>query len=465
MKRFFIITAIVLLSIFLFLFLSTSSVESESYFEQDYYKNTIARMDSIKSNLVTVTDSVQAGFAKVSITPTLNANEDNFEEGKFISVPLAGYGARKGKASTGIHDSIFVKAVALKIGQQTVVFVGADLLIMPPNVIDSVSVLLAKKGIDRERILFSATHTHSSLGGWGAGYVGKMFAGEENINLERWLALRIATAVQSALADLKPARIGTGNFSAGAYTTNRLIGKSGNKNNDFSFIVLQQMGHKRAVIGSYSAHATTLGADNLEISADYPGYWERKMEAASVECAVFFAGSVGSQSPRVEGEGFNCPQRLGEALADSLIQRLPKVILNDTITSSFVAVKMQLPEYHIRLSQEINLATVWSKKLLPLSDNAYLQAIRLGKMIWITTPADFSGEFALQLKNSLDGFGFNANVTSFNGSYVGYVVPGRYFFLDKYEPKTMGWFGPDMGEYTMELVRHISRAITNLDNI
>ena len=29
------------------------------------------------------------------------------------SVPLAGYGDRKGKPSTGVHDSIFVKAVAL----------------------------------------------------------------------------------------------------------------------------------------------------------------------------------------------------------------------------------------------------------------------------------------------------------------------------------------------------------------
>ena len=126
---------------------------------------------------------------------------------------------------------------------------------------------------------------------------------------------------------------------------------------------------------------------------------------------------------------------------------------------------MQLPEYNIRLTANINLATSLSKKLLPLSENVYLQGVRIGDMIWITTPSDFSGEYALQLKNSLSAYGFNANVTSFNGSYVGYIVPGRYFYVDEYEPKVMGWFGPNMGEYTMDVIRQVSRIITNSDNI
>ncbi len=56
---------------------------------------------------------------------------------------------------------------------------------------------------------------------------------------------------------------------------------------------------------------------------------------------------------------------------------------------------------------------------MPEPENAVLQAIRLGNMVWVTTPCDFSGEYALQLKNRLAVEGFDANVTSFNGSYVG----------------------------------------------
>ena len=126
---------------------------------------------------------------------------------------------------------------------------------------------------------------------------------------------------------------------------------------------------------------------------------------------------------------------------------------------------MELPEYHIRLTSKLELTTTVSKMLLPRYDNVYLQSIRMGNMVWITTPSDFSGEYALQLKNSLARHGFDANVTSFNGNYVGYIVPGRYFYLDEYEPKVMGWFGPNMGEYTLDLVRQLSRAMTGLDNI
>jgi len=96
---------------------------------------------------------------------------------------------------------------------------------------------------------------------------------------------------------------------------------------------------------------------------------------------------------------------------------------------------------------------------MPEPDNACLQGIRLNNMVWITTPSDFSGEFALQLKNSLAVKGFDANVTSFNGSYVGYIIPGRYFYMDEYEPKTMGFFGPTMGDYTFDLINQITNSL------
>lgn len=461
-----IVLGVIVLIVFLAYLFGTSSIESTAYFNTDYYHKSMARLDSIKAaGVIEVSDPIQAGFAKVNITPALGNSADDYSEGKFSQVPLAGFGARKGRPATGVHDSIFVKAAALKVGGQMVVFISADMLIMPPAIVDSITILLSKKGIRREQVLYSATHTHSSIGAWGAGYVGEMFAGKENPVLEKWLAVRISQVILSAIDDLRPARIGTGIFTIPAYTSNRLIGKSGNKNNDFSFIVLEQIGHKKTIIGSYAAHATTLGADNWQISADYPGYWTRKIEKTSADYAMFIAGSVGSQSPAGEGSAFDKSKYIGEALADSLNAHLPDVAMKDTLTFSALTLRMQLPPYNIRLTSTVNLATSLSRKLLPLSDHVYLQAVRLGDMIWITTPCDFSGEYALRLKNALSVYGFKANVTSFNGGYVGYIVPPRYFYLDEYEPKVMGWFGPNMGDYTVDLIRQISRVLTNLDNI
>ena len=203
----------------------------------------------------------------------------------------------------------------------------------------------------------------------------------------------------------------------------------------------------------------------MEISGDYPGYWERKMEATSTDLALFFAGSVGSQSPVGEGKGFDKPKFIEEALADSLNVHLPQIVLNDTVTFTAVTLKMHLPDYNMRLTTKIDLSSALSKKLLPPPGDVYLQALRIGNLLWITAPSDFSGEYALQLKNTLAAKGFIANVSSFNGNYVGYIVPGRYYYMDEYESKLMGWFGPNMGEYTMDLIRQISKIVTNTENI
>jgi hypothetical protein len=120
---------------------------------------------------------------------------------------------------------------------------------------------------------------------------------------------------------------------------------------------------------------------------------------------------------------------------------------------------MPLPEYKMRLTTKINLSDFMSRRLMPYPENPYLQVVKIGKLLWITTPSDFSGEYALELKNSLKINGFECMVTSFNGSYIGYIIPGRYFYLDKYEPQTMGWFGPYLGDYTMELIRHMTDIV------
>src|SRR5690242_11721313 len=89
-KRVGIILGAFLIVVFLLIFFSTSFVERETYFNEKYYNETIARLDTIKQSLVVTTDSIHAGFAKVSITPALNQAEDNYAEGKFTQLPLAG---------------------------------------------------------------------------------------------------------------------------------------------------------------------------------------------------------------------------------------------------------------------------------------------------------------------------------------------------------------------------------------
>jgi hypothetical protein len=77
-------------------------------------------------------------------------------------------------------------------------------------------------------------------------------------------------------------------------------------------------------------------------------------------------------------------------------------------------------------------------------------------MIWISTPCDYSGELAVGIKDMLRTRGFAGVVTSFNGDYVGYVIPSRYYHLNGYEPRIMSFYGPYVPDYLDELARTLA---------
>src|SRR5665647_3781709 len=114
MKKLITFVLILVIALGILWVVSTGSVKDEPFVNSVYFKKTMLRVDSLKRVETAVTDSVLAGFSKVSITPTINNPTDNAANGKFVNVPLAGFGNRKGKPATGLHDSIFVRSVALK---------------------------------------------------------------------------------------------------------------------------------------------------------------------------------------------------------------------------------------------------------------------------------------------------------------------------------------------------------------
>jgi neutral ceramidase len=464
MRTFLKILGAVIVFLFIILLWGMKKVDYSPYFDTNYYSETRSRLDSISNKLVLATGEVEVGFGRVSITPSLGAVEENPGEGIFKEIPLAGFGSRKGTYSEGIHDSLFVKAVAIRVQEQLLVLIGSDMLIVPPNISESVIRVVGERmGLNRKQLVFSATHTHSSVGAWSEGFVGKEFAGVFNPNVVEWLVLQFSRAIEDAVEDLQPGQIGSGSFEAPGLISNRLIGEKGEKNAEFIFVAANQRSGKRALLGSFDAHATTLGDWNMQISGDYPGYWQRKLEGEGIDMAVFFAGSVGSHSYSSKGEAFEKSRYVGEALADSVLNCLAQTELKDSIGLSFITLGMDLPEFHIRVSDGLRLNPTIGGKLFPPIGDVYIQAARIDDLIWITTPCDFSGEMAIRYKSAMHNEGYRALVTSFNGAYVGYIIPGKYYHLNEYESRLMSWFGPNMGPYTDELIQRMMQKLVQLD--
>ncbi len=449
--------------ILLVLIWACEKVDYSPYFESDYYQKTITHFDSLSNELSLAKGKVYIGSGKTSITPLIGAQEDIPEAGAFKEVPMAGFGSRKGTYAEGIHDSLFVKVVAVRVQEKLMLMIGSDILIMPPNISEGVSRMVGEKlGIKRDQLFFTATHTHSSVGAWSEGYVGKQFAGLPNQNIIDWLILQYSKAIEDAVEDLKPGSIGTGTFEASDLISNRLIGERGEKNAEFVFVLAKQEEGKNIVIGSFDAHATTLGGWNMQFSADYPGYWQRHLEDNGADMAVFFAGSVGSHGPRSKGDKFEKSEYIGEALADSVLKYSPSVELKDSIKMTYLSVKINLPELHIRISDNLRLNSAIRRKLLPSFGDAYLQTARIGDLVWTTTPADFSGETAIDFKNAMNAEGFKSLTTGFNGNYLGYIIPDKYYHLNDYESRLMSWFGPSMDPYTREIIKRMMKKIISL---
>ncbi len=438
----------ILIVIVLFLFWAIRGVDYTPYFETAYYQSTKNRLDSLTQLITPESGKVFVGFGRQSITPILNGDQDDPTTGEFVSLPLSGYGGRRGAPATGIHDSLLIKTTAIRVNNKTFVLVASDLLIMPPDVSKrSDELVKATTGLDRNSIFYSATHTHSSVGAWSGGVVGESFNGPFNPVVVEWLASQVANSIVEAIEDLKPGKIGSGNFHAPGFVRNRLVGEDGAVDDDFILIRAEQDSGRKAILGSFNAHATSLGDWNLETSGDFPGYWQRKLEANGFDMAGFFAGSVGSHTYVSEGEQFEKSRYIGEALADSVIQYAGTIELKDTISINSITLEVELPYFQIRISDGLRLNTWLAKKFFPDVGDVYLQSIRLDDLILSTTPSDFSGETALVYKNAMHKKGFRALVTSFNGAYTGYIIPCKYYHLNEYESRIMNWFGPGYNPY------------------
>jgi len=116
--------------------------------------------------------------------------------------------------STYVHDELHARCLVLDDGSSKLVFVICDNVGVPREVFDDAKRLVEKEtGIPHERLLFSATHTHSATS----------VRGEKPLEQEypRFFVRRIADGVRCAIHNLEPARIGWSSVQAPEHLFNR----------------------------------------------------------------------------------------------------------------------------------------------------------------------------------------------------------------------------------------------------
>ncbi len=446
MRRLVRILLIILLSIGCIWLLLFTPVDRTPYRDASFYQEMERSLDSLESAYVSDATGgpLYTGWSKVSITP-------------FGKAPLAGYSNRSPKELEEIHDSIFVRTVIFKLGNKKAAVIAADLLIFHPEVTNAVHSLLPSNW-GREELYLTTTHSHSSLGGWAPGVVGKAIAGKQNDTTVAFIARKIVESIQLAEARTKVSQIGLVENRLDDLVYNRLVNERGLVDPWLKSLIIDQ-GGETGIMNFFSAHATCLNSQWRSLSGDFPGLVNRMLEKDSIyDFSLYGAGAVGSMGPVAEGEGWERVSTLALNLEKEM-DLLP-MIANFRDASSLTSFHLNIPlrDPNVKISKDWAIRP-YIFRMLAGDYPARISVLKIDQTVFVGIPADFSGELALPLYQKARELGLNLVITSFSGQYIGYVVRDEWYDLEKYESRSMSWYGPDNGSYLSEIIERILQII------
>src|SRR5689334_760818 len=237
----------------------------------------------------------RAAAVKVDITP---------QSPKWLS----GYAARQ---STGVHDNIYHRVLALDSGDAQLYLVSTDVCLFSPSLYDSVAAELEKSGIRRNQFWWSVTHTHAAPE-IGAPDIYKVLLGRSDHDWDREYTAKVTgalvDAIRTARDKLEPARISFGSGVAMANINRRAreedgritlgLNPDGPVDRQFNLMRLERAdGTPIAVALNYAMHGTVMSGQNLQISGDGPGTVSAWLEAKLGAPVLYINGAAGNIAP------------------------------------------------------------------------------------------------------------------------------------------------------------------------
>lgn len=239
----------------------------------------------------------RASVVKIDITPD-------------VPKMLLGYAARK---STGVHDRIYHRIIALDDGVKQFFLVSSDICVISPSEYDHVASLLQRQlGIDPLDFWWSLTHTHSApevgVPGLPEVFMGDRYKHKVDTAYTSLVERSLVNGIIEARKKLVRAWLGVGwgfsqaNINRRAWDIDgRAVGgmnPDGPVDRRIGLIRLDKAdGSPLALIANYAMHGTVLGPANLEISGDAPGIVSEYVEQKTGVPLLFINGAAGNLAP------------------------------------------------------------------------------------------------------------------------------------------------------------------------
>ena len=402
-----------------------------------------ARIRAVDDKPIEPEGGFTIGFAKVNLTPPEPRS-------------TAGYGKRLGKHYDAVHDSVYVRTIVVDNGVHRVAIASADLLIIPPTVTALLEEQLPEVNFTLDNTYLGATHSHNSIGNWATGATSFMYGMYED-SVVQFIANKIKASILQASMEMLPATASIDSVAIPDGVRNR-IDDDGPVDPLLRMLRIERSDSTKILITSYTAHATCLFSRDLQLSGDYPGQLVQILESQGYDFAMFMAGAVGSHKPRAPEGGWQCVEWMAEKIADNVKKAKFKPMESNLLEMHRVPLALSKPQP--KVLQEWRLKPGLFK--IAFGDYpSFISALRFGDAVLLGTPCDFSGEFNFALDSLAAQAGVFPIVTSFNGGYIGYVTPEKYYEIDHYETQLMNWYGPGNGEYIKETLEMLMLSIAD----
>ena len=421
-------------------------VDRTPYKEKAFYDVMMTRLDSLsKVDIPKADEAISVGYSKINLTPAQRT-------------ATAGYGNRKGKKYDMVHDSIFVRCIVLSNGEQKAAIVSADLLIIPPTVTTLLNKRLPSIGFSLSNTYLNATHTHNSIGNWGEGAATFIYGAYDD-SIVHFIADRIITSIQHAELNLQKSQLSSAQVPVGNAVRNRLARNEGTVDSLLHIIEIQREDSVKIVMTIFNAHATCLFSKDLNLSRDYPGVVVDELEASGYDFAMFLSGAVGSHACNPPEFGKPCLEWMGARLSEKALtaRSMLRPIQDSTIFMARIPLALGEPQFKITKDWRVR---PWVFNALLGEYTPYITALRVGKILMLGTPCDFSGELTDAVRTVGDKKQFHTIVTSFNGHYIGYITEDKYYDRSHYETQLMNWYGPGNGAYLTECLSRCAVVLT-----
>jgi hypothetical protein len=365
---------------------------------------------------------LKAGAAKRIITPRGN-------------LFLAGYGPvflpwghRK---STGVHDDIYARCLALSDDQTTLAFVALDFISLSQSDMEAIRARAQEKlGRQDVMVAVGTIHTHSSPDTTGA-YGGVPRKYKELVRDQA------SDAVVEAVQGLVPARIGFASTVVPDTIRNVRDPEGGLVDEGVEVMLVEaEAGGTIAVLVNSSCHVDVLGSRNRLITADFPAYLRRDLERERGGTAIFFVGAQGDLYPRQSIEDrhdekglrtYEEAEKLGSAIAKASLEALANA---KTTAEVNLAVRVSYPELPIenRLFKILRLLRILRRPTYNGMVRAETWVVDINDAQIVTLPGQFFCKLGQEIKAQMKGtYKFLFGLTCDD---LVYIVPP-----DEWDPK------------------------------